>query len=448
MATSNVAVDEGTADKRVATYSISEDAVTKEIQRVSVNNSSGAEATFNANGRAAAAASGPVVLSTEDLTEITAIKTAVQIIDNVVSGSEAQVDIVAALPAGTNNIGDVDVLSLVPGTGATALGKAIDTAAGATDTGVAALLVRDDALTTLTPVDTDYVPGRVNARGALWMAIEDGSGSQVTSFSGPTQYTEDAAAAGDPVGSMLMAIRRDTLSTSEVSADGDNVALKATNKGQLHVLAAIDGTQLSALSTTSAAMSAGYQLVGLPSDQVKIPIQGNTSHDGVDADKPLKVGHKAIAHGTNPIAVAASDVSDWYTNRAGVPWVIGGHPNVITRSHVIADGDGAQTDAALLTIGAGAKAVITQLSVKADASNTTNVAVKLGFGTATIPAASLAGTAAIVLEGQFAASGGHQIGNGAGIIAVGADNEDLRITCGDPVSGNLRVTYSYYTIES
>lgn len=41
MATSNVAVDEGTADKRVATYSFSEDAVTKELQRVVINRSDG-----------------------------------------------------------------------------------------------------------------------------------------------------------------------------------------------------------------------------------------------------------------------------------------------------------------------------------------------------------------------------------------------------------------------
>jgi hypothetical protein len=74
-----------------------------------------------------------------------------------------------ALPAGSNNIGDVDVLSLIPGTGATALGKATDTAAGATDTGVASLLVRDDALTTLTPVDGDYAPARVDSVGAQWV---------------------------------------------------------------------------------------------------------------------------------------------------------------------------------------------------------------------------------------------------------------------------------------
>lgn len=69
------------------------------------------------------------------------------------------------------DIGDVDVTSQIPGTGATNLGKAIDTAAGATDTGVAALVIRDDTLTTLTPVDGDYVPLRVGSTGALHTSI-------------------------------------------------------------------------------------------------------------------------------------------------------------------------------------------------------------------------------------------------------------------------------------
>jgi hypothetical protein len=91
------------------------------------------------------------------------------ILDNIVSGSEAQVDIVAALPAGTNNIGDVDVLSVIPGTGATNLGKAIDTATGGTDTGVLALATRDDALSGLTPAEGDNVQLRTDANGALWV---------------------------------------------------------------------------------------------------------------------------------------------------------------------------------------------------------------------------------------------------------------------------------------
>ena len=105
--------------------------------------------------------------------------TALQILDNAISGSEMQVDVVGALPAGTNaigklaansgvDIGDVDVTSVIPGTGATNLGKAIDTATGATDTGVLVLVTRDDALGALTPIEGDNVALRVDANGALW----------------------------------------------------------------------------------------------------------------------------------------------------------------------------------------------------------------------------------------------------------------------------------------
>lgn len=75
------------------------------------------------------------------------------------------------IAAGTNNIGDVDVLSLVPGTGASNLGKAVDSAAGSTDTGVLAVVVRDDALTALSPADGDYTQLRVDATGRLWGSV-------------------------------------------------------------------------------------------------------------------------------------------------------------------------------------------------------------------------------------------------------------------------------------
>ncbi len=191
-----------------------------------------------------------------------------------------------------------------------------------------------------------------------------------------------------------------------------------------------------------------YDAAGAAVTYGSAPVTGDIAHDGVDPKIPVGIGYTAIAHGTNPTAVAAADRTVGYANRAGVPFIIGGHPNCITRSHIIAASDGAQTDAALLTISTGSKIVITQMSVKMDVTNSGNTAVKIGFGTSTIAAASLSGTAGIVLEGQFAASGGHQVGNGAGIIAVGADNEDLRITSGSPTAGNIRVTYTYYTVES
>mgnify|MGYP003632451992 CR=1 FL=1 len=57
------------------------------------------ETTNNAN---------QVLLGTID-SDTDAIKTAVQILDNAISGSEMQVDVVAALPAGSNTIGVVDL---------------------------------------------------------------------------------------------------------------------------------------------------------------------------------------------------------------------------------------------------------------------------------------------------------------------------------------------------
>jgi hypothetical protein len=69
-----------------------------------------------------------------------AIKTAVETIDNAISGSEMQVDVVGALPAGTNaigklaansgvDIGDVDVTSAVSSSFATGSNLDIDTSA-------------------------------------------------------------------------------------------------------------------------------------------------------------------------------------------------------------------------------------------------------------------------------------------------------------------------------
>lgn len=96
-----------------------------------------------------------------------------------VSGSEMQVDVVASLPAGTNaigklaansgvDIGDVDVLSVVPGTAATSLGKAEDAVHSTGDTGVYMLAVRDDALAAHSGTDGDYESLHTTKNGALW----------------------------------------------------------------------------------------------------------------------------------------------------------------------------------------------------------------------------------------------------------------------------------------
>lgn len=170
-------------------------------------------------------------------------------------------------------------------------------------------------------------------------------------------------------------------------------------------------------------------------------VSGDVAHDAADAGEPIKVGMKAIAHGSNPTAVAASDRTDWYANRHGVPWVIGGHPNIVT---IEAAYTAAQTDAAIVTVGAGLKIVVTRCSFVCDNANTVDVGVRIGFGAVNTPTT----TGVILSHPGVAAGSGVVEGSGAGILGVGADGEDLRITCEVPTTGSCRVIVSYFTIES
>lgn len=68
----------------------------------------------------------------------------------------------------------------------------------------------------------------------LHVAIVDATGDQIVSFGGGTQYTEDAAAAANPVGTATILVRADT-PAAVTSADGDNVAQRGTDYGAAYV---------------------------------------------------------------------------------------------------------------------------------------------------------------------------------------------------------------------
>lgn len=128
--------------------------------------------------------------------------------------------VTANLAAGTNNIGDVDVLSVVPGTGATNLGKAEDAAHTSGDTGVMALAVRSDAGGAIAGADGDYTPLQVDASGSL----------RVTGGGGGTEYTEGDTDVSFTGGMMLMEGAANTaVPLQGTSTDGLLVNLGANN---------------------------------------------------------------------------------------------------------------------------------------------------------------------------------------------------------------------------
>lgn len=221
----------------------------------------------------------------------------------------------------------------------------------------------------------------------------------------------------------------DIIASKEVTHDGD------TAKIQTVQLAGVDGSEGSYTATF----------------QSKDAIANlNTAHDAADAGNPMKIGAKAVAHGSNPTAVAAADRTDLYANRAGVLFVMGGHPNVKT---AVYNTTGAQTDDNVLAaISSGTKYVITRITVTLDEAATVGVAVRLGFGASTLPSLGSSGADAVdallCYHPGLVPGSGFQIGDGSGILGVGGDGEELRITCEAPTSGTLVVSVSYFTIES
>jgi len=77
------------------------------------------------------------------------------------------------------DIGDVDVTSIVPGYGATNLGKREDDAHSNLDTGVMALAVRNDAIAAIGAADGDYAPLQVNSAGSLYTKDETGEAGSI-----------------------------------------------------------------------------------------------------------------------------------------------------------------------------------------------------------------------------------------------------------------------------
>jgi hypothetical protein len=104
-----------------------------------------------------------------------------------------------------------------------------------------------------------------------------------------------------------------------------------------------------------------------------------------------------------------------------------------------------QTDALIITASATQQVAITEITAVVDEAVTvTGVGFRVGCGTPGTPtAAGVVLSHAGLMPGQSVSRG-----TGAGVIAVGDLNEDLRITCENPVGGALRILVSYFIVET
>lgn len=134
-----------------------------------------------------------------------------------------------------------------------------DFTAGTTE-GQPILGVYESSPTSVTDGDVGVV-GITETR-QLKVSIENDS----VGIGGGTEYTEDDAAAANPVGKALIGVRADSLA-GVTSADGDNIAVRMTNNGELYVKhtdaipitdnagsITIDGTVTAELSATDNAV--------------------------------------------------------------------------------------------------------------------------------------------------------------------------------------------------
>ncbi|NDB35665.1 MAG: hypothetical protein EB023_10085, partial [Flavobacteriia bacterium] len=333
-----------------------------------------------------------------------------------------------ALPAGTNNIGDVDIASAIPA-GTNTIGKvdvnqvyAEDSASADGHNLFVAGAVREDTLATSTSATGDYTWLKTNNVGRLWSSTvidtKLPTGDNTIGKVDVNQvYAEDVASVGGENLFLAGAIRQDSIG-STTTDNGDYSHLKVNAVGRLYTATTLDASlplgsntigkvQLEATNGasglavatiragSSAPVAADTALVVTIRDAISVNSSGTVgklaSNDGVD------IGDVTINNASIPVTqsgawslstvtsittanLAADDVHDGF---AGTTLVMtGGFANANAPT-AVADGDAARLwttlNGALNIADAGG-------SLTVDAPVGTPVHVRLSDGTSAISA--------------------------------------------------------------
>jgi len=390
-----------------------------------------------------------------------------------------------ALPAGTNNIGDVDVVSSALPTGASTLAEqqtqttalqliddTVATDGAATPTkgiliagqdGTNAQTIKTDTdgnlqvdvltmpSTTVTATDLDirdlvFATDKVDASGSVLGAGTNNIGDvdivsgTITTVSTVTSLTQmNGAAISMNTGVRDAGTQRVTIATNDVvpvSDNGGSITVDAPTGTPVNTQIG-NGTLQAGIVDETGASAVDALSVG-----------GGTPHDSVDSGNPVKIGGVAVSGSATPTSVASGDRVRSIFNQHGIQYTMGGHPNLICREYDF--GTAAQTDVnlAAAAVAADERIYVTRFEALCDNANTVAVSVRAGFGTASVPSASATGVSGMIASHPgIAAGSGIICGNGAGILAVGGAGEEPRLTSSAATTGNLHVIIAYYLID-
>ena len=291
-------------------------------------------------------------------------------LDNIVAGSEAQVDVVtSALPTGAATeatLGTIDT----------------DTGNIATNTTDIPSVIGTDGLAGPAKV---LSMGGTQATGELQELQVDADGQlQVDVLSLPAVTGSVTANAGTNLNTSLLALEAGgNLAAAAASlATLDNIVAGA--EAQVDVVTSALPTGASTEATLATlALETGGNLAGAATSLAVMDdwdnaasdgasVSGDVAHDGADAGEPVKVGYKAYAFdGTAPqAAVAEADRVNAIADLQGIQFVQTSHPAFW---HATADYGAAQTNASVKTAPGAGSLYITDifLSNGATAGNVT-----------------------------------------------------------------------------
>lgn len=247
------------------------------------------------------------------------------------------------ISSGTVNVGSgsIAVTAVTPGIAASNLGKRHDDVAGSTDVGVAAMVVRKNAMSSLPVSEGDYTRLNVDGNGALWVtnanqieSVSDATSlvsigsTQTVNMSGVYAETDATTWPGITDGQVrpVSATLRGVLRTSETPHPGDGCAVASyLSDGTVlaPVVKASKGTVYNIIATNTAASARYVRLydkatAAATSDTpiARFAVPGNTSGSGFNITLPrglrfvdgIAVRATVAAPDDNNTAIAANEL--------------------------------------------------------------------------------------------------------------------------------------------